>query len=361
MATLAERILKTARKTIPEAELLSKTDLLDKQVVANIGIPILNIAWSGRPDGGLIPGVKMVVGDSRTFKTFFCLLEVKAYLNKYDDAVCVFGDSEFGANQKYWDQAGIDMSRVIHVPLTNVEKMQISMMQILDETKRGEHVIFFIDSISQLPSSKELKDAIDGKDTTDMTRARALNSYWRTVMTQINLKNLIMVWINSYYDELGNQYAEKNIKGGKQGFLSSDAIWFITRSQEKIGDQFAGWSFNINIMKSRFVKEKSKFSLVVLYDGGVDEFSGLLEIARALGYVDMVSNGWYQRTTKGGFSPDEKKYQKSGMDADFWYPLLENPKFCDEVYATFSSADGVSILKPETLARLEEFTDGAKK
>lgn len=356
MATLAERMLKVARKSIPEAEILSKTDLLTKQVVADIGIPILNIAWSGRPDGGLIPGVKMVVGDSRTFKTFFCLLEVNAYLNKYPDAICVFGDSEFGANQKYWDQVGINMDRVIHVPLTNVEKMQIAFMQILNEAKRGEHIIFFVDSISQLPSSKEVNDAIAGKDTTDMTRARALNSFWRTVMTEINMKNLLMVWINSYYDELGNQYAEKNIKGGKQGFLSSDAIWFITRSQEKVKDEFAGWNFNVSIMKSRFVKEKSKFSLTVLYDGGIDQFSGLLDISRMLGYVDMPSNGWYQRTPKGGFGEDEKKYQKSQMDADFWYPLLENPKFCDDVQKMFGNQDGVSILSPDTLERLEAIT-----
>lgn len=356
MASLMERMLKTAKKHSPLAEELGLTKILDKEVIASTGIPLLNIANSGRADGGIIPGAKQLVGDSRTFKTMFGLVDVKAYLDKYEDAICVFLDSEFGANQKYWVAMGIDMSRVVHVPLTNVENMQIVVMQQLDELQRGDHVIFFIDSISQLPSSKEVNDAIKGEDKQDMTRARALNSFWRTVTIQLNLKNLPLVWINSYYDEIGNQYAEPNLKGGKQGFLSADNIWFITRSQVKKDSDLLGWNFNIKIMKGRFVKEQSKFPVTVLYEGGIDKWSGLLEISRALGYVDMPSSGWYQRTTKGGFSKDEKKYQKPQMDGDFWLPLLENPDFCDDIEKMFGVSTG-TVMKPEE----QELIENAQK
>lgn len=356
-SSLMERMLKTAQKHSPDAELLHKTKLLDKEVIASTGIPLLNMAWSGRPDGGIMAGSKMLVGDSRTFKTMFGLVDVKAYLDKYPDAICIFGDSEFGANQKYWDSVGIDMSRVLHVPITSVEQMQIVFMQQLDQVQRGEHVIFFVDSISQLPSTKEVNDAIKGEDKQDLTRARALNSFWRTVTIQLNLKNLLMVWINSYYDDIGNQYAEPNIKGGKQGFLSCDLIWFITRSQVKADKDLLGWSFNIGIMKGRHVKEKAKFPVTVLYDGGIDKWSGLLEVSRALGYVDMPSSGWYQRTAKGGFKADEKKYQKVNMGEDFWLPLLENPQFCDDIHHMFGVSTG-SVMPDDALAKIDEAIKG---
>lgn len=354
-SSLMERMLKTAKKHAPESEVLSKTKLLDKEVIASTGIPLLNIAWSGRPDGGIHSGSKQLVGESRTFKTMFGLVDVKAYLDKYEDAVCIFGDSEFGANQKYWDAMGIDMSRVIHVPITTVEQMQIVFMQMLADTARGEHVIFFIDSISQLPSSKEVNDAIKGDDKQDMTRARALNSFWRTVTIQLNLKNLLMVWINSFYDEIGNEYAEPNLKGGKQGFLSCDLIWFITRSQVKndTTKELLGWNFNIGIMKGRFVKEKSKLPVTVLYNGGIDQWSGLLEIARALGYVDMPTSGWYQRTAKGGFKQEnEKKLRKGDLNGDFWLPLLENPQFCDDIHDMYGVSTG-AVMPADMLERLD--------
>lgn len=356
MASLAERMLKIAQKNSPEAEVLSKTDLLDKKTICSTGIPLLNIAWSGRPDGGIHSGSKQLVGDSRTFKTMFGLIDVKAYLNKYPDAICLFGDSEFGANQKYWDAMGIDMSRVVHIPITSVENMQIVFMQLLDDIKRGDHVIIFIDSISQLPSTKEVNDAIKGEDKQDLTRARALNSFWRTVQIQLNLKNLPLVWINSFYDDISNQYAEPHLKGGKQGFLSCDLIWFITRSQEKKDKDLLGWNFNIKIMKGRQVKEQARLPLTVLYEGGVDKWSGLLEISRVLGYVDMPSSGWYQRTAKGGFSADEKKYQKSQMGEDFWMPLLENPKFCDDVYKAYGVSTG-SVMPDDLQEKINVVAD----
>ncbi|EHT1484491.1 hypothetical protein KXE51_003471 [Salmonella enterica] len=358
-SSLMERMLKTAKKHSPEAEVLSKTTLLDKQVIASTGIPLLNIAWTGRPDGGIHSGSKQLVGDSRTFKTMFGLVDVKAYLDKHEDAICVFGDSEFGANQKYWDAIGIDMNRVVHVPIVSVENMQIVFMQMLNDAQRGEHIIFFIDSISQLPSTKEVNDAIKGEDKQDMTRARALNSFWRTVTVQLNMKNLLMVWINSYYDEIGNEYAEPNLKGGKQGFLSCDLIWFITRRQVKEdGDkEIRGWQFVINIMKGRHVKEKAKFPVTVLYEGGIDKWSGLLEIARALGYVELVSGSWYQRTAKGGFNQEkETKLRKSQLGDDFWYPLLENPQFCDDIHSMY----GISTGPVMPADMLEKFDDVIK-
>lgn len=353
MASLMERMLKTAQKHNPDAEVLDKTTALDAKILAPTPIPAINIAWSGRAEGGLISGIKQLVGDSRTFKTMFGLVDVKAYMDKFEDAICIFGDSEGGANKDYWTSMGIDMSRVLYVPIENVEQTKIQIMQILAETKKGDHVIIFIDSVSQLPSTKEVNDALAGKDTQDMTRARALNSFWRVLTPELKSKELICVWINSYYDEIGNEYAEPNLKGGKQGFLSSNLIWFITRSQVKEDKELLGWNFNIKIMKGRHVKEKAVIPITVLYDGGIDRWSGLLEIARTLGYVDLVSGSWYQRTAKGGFNQDqEPKMRKKQLDEEFWLPLLENPEFCDDIHKLYGMSTG-EVMPKEMVEKLE--------
>lgn len=352
---LMERMLKIAKKLDPEADLLSKTDAIKPDIICSTGIPILDLAWSGRVDGGIISGIKQLVGDSRTFKTMFGLVDVKAYMDKFPDAICIFADSEGGANEHYWTSMGIDMDRVLYLPIENVEQTKIKLTQLLNDAQKGDHIIVFIDSISQLPSTKEVEDAIKGNDTQDMTRARALNSFWRVITPIVKEKKFVVVWINSYYDEIGNQYAEPNIKGGKQGFLSSNQLWFITRSQVKEeGDkEIRGWKFTVGIMKGRFVREKAKFPVTVLYEGGIDRWSGMLEIARFLGYVELVSGSWYQRTAKGGFDQTkEKKLRKGDLGDDFWYPLLENPQFVDDVNSMFGISQG-EIMPADMLEKLD--------
>lgn len=363
--SLMAKLLK-ANKKDENVSVLADTGLLDKNVICSTTVPMIDVAWSGRPDGGIIPGIKMLVGDSRTFKTNFGLLDVKAYLDEFPDACCVFADSEFGANQKYWESFGIDTNRVLHLPVVDVEMMKKRLAQTLTALDPEDKVIVFIDSVSQLPSRKEAEDALTDKEAQDMTRARALNSFWRVITPIVNLHKWPLVWINSYYDSIGDKYAEKNIKGGKQGFLSSDAIWFITRSQEKGSDkELIGWNFNINIMKGRFVREKAKIPVTVLYDQGIYRWSGMLEVCRYLGLIDMPTNGWYCVNEKAGFTEagkkkgELKKRQKKDLDDDFWYAMMEQPNVIDAIAAFYSVSTGTLLSTPETERGMEKISEMA--
>jgi hypothetical protein len=123
-------------------------------------IPAINIALSGKLDGGLTPGLTMWAGPSKHFKTAFSLLMAKSYLDKYPDAALLFYDSEFGTPQSYFDSFGIDSKRVIHTPLTNIEQLKFDVMTQLEGVERSDHLIIIIDSIGNLASKKEVEDAL---------------------------------------------------------------------------------------------------------------------------------------------------------------------------------------------------------
>ena len=59
-------------------------------------VPALNVALSGQLDGGLSTGLTVFAAPSKHFKTAFAMLLSKSYLDKYDDGVVLFYDSEFG-------------------------------------------------------------------------------------------------------------------------------------------------------------------------------------------------------------------------------------------------------------------------
>ena len=141
---------------------------------------------------------------------------------------------------------------------------------------------------------------------------------------------------------------------------SSDNILLITRSVEKKGSDLIGYNFNINIMKSRHSREKAKIPVTVLFNGGLNVWSGLLDMAVASGDVIKPSNGWYQVTNPETGEVEEKKYRATDTNtSEFWTPILKRPHFRKWVEDTFSVSSQKLISdgsKQENSEPNQEFT-----
>tara|TARA_R110000744_G_scaffold379136_2_gene496498 strand:- start:1976 stop:2332 length:357 start_codon:yes stop_codon:yes gene_type:complete len=118
MSSILDKIKNNS--TIKESSILSTSKFFTEKDMIPTDIPMVNVALSGKIDGGLTPGLTMWAGPSKHFKTAFSLLMAKSYLDKYPDAVLLFYDSEFGTPKKYFETFQIDMKRVLHTPLTNI-------------------------------------------------------------------------------------------------------------------------------------------------------------------------------------------------------------------------------------------------
>ncbi|QGZ16133.1 RecA protein [Vibrio phage vB_VchM_Kuja] len=331
-----------ANKKNPLFNVMSQSKYISKEVIAKTSIPLLNACFSGKVDGGIMGGSHQIVGESRTFKTNVGLAAVAAYLDADEENIAIFCDSERGANAKYWNAFNIDMDRVIHMPIRHVEELQHGLLHNLEKVIPDVNkVIIFIDSIAQLPSKKEYEDMVEENGTKDMSRAGALNSFWRCITPVINFRDIPLVWINGFYKEMGNKYAEEIYKGGQQGLLSCDNLWFITRSQIKDDKELVGWNFNISIRKGRFTKEKLVMPLTVMYNGGIYRWSGMLETMILLGFINQ-SGAWYQRTEASGL-PDAKKRQKKDMDDLFFMTLLEQPQVVEALNEYYGVSNGTML------------------
>lgn len=340
--------------TIKDSAILSGSKFFQKKDMIQTSIPIINVALSGRLDGGLTPGLTMWAGPSKHFKTAFSLLMAKSYLDKYEDAALLFYDSEFGTPQSYFETFGIDMDRVLHTPVTDVEQLKFDIMQQLNSVERGEHLMIVIDSIGNLASKKEVEDALDGKSVADMSRAKQMKSLFRMVTPHLSLKDIPMVVVNHTYKEIG-LYPKDIVGGGTGSYYSADNIFILGRQQEKDGTELTGYNFIINVEKSRYVKEKSKIPVSVSFDGGLSKWSGLLDIALESGHVIKPSNGWYQKVDVETGEMDEKKYRIKDTDTkDFWMPILLSKSFNDFVKNKYSLAMGEMIQTDDLDKALEE-------
>ena len=336
--------------TIKDTDILSESKFFTKKDMIPTAIPAINVALSGRLDGGLTPGLTMWAGPSKHFKTAFSLLMAKAYQDKYPDSVVLFYDSEFGTPQNYFTSFGIDTDRVVHTPITDVEQLKFDIMQQLSNIERGERVMIIIDSIGNLASKKEVEDAMDGKSVADMSRAKQIKSLFRMVTPHLTLKDIPMVVVNHTYKEIG-LYPKDIVGGGTGSYYSADNIYILGRQQEKDGADLIGYNFIINVEKSRYVREKARIPVTVRFDGGISKYSGLLDMALESGHVTKPSMGWYAKVDRSTGAIDGKKWRIADTESpEFWDSILADDSFKDWIRKTyqFSSAMGNSELTVDT-------------
>jgi RecA/RadA recombinase len=295
----------------------------------------------------MTPGLTVWAGPSKHFKTAFTLLMAKSYMDKYPDAALLFYDSEFGTPQSYFDSFGIDTSRVMHTPITDIEQIKFDVMQQMNELKRGDKVIIVVDSIGNLASKKEVEDALDGKSVGDMTRAKQLKSFFRMVTPHLTLKDIPMIVVNHIYMEQG-MFPKAIVSGGTGIYYSAQNIYIVGRQQDKDGTDLVGYNFIINVEKSRYVREKSKIPVTVSFDGGISTWSGLLDMATESGHVVKPSNGWYSRVNTTTGEVEEKKFRIKDTDTkEFWLPVLGDPTFQEWIKQNYQIANGAIMSDDE--------------
>lgn len=356
--SLLDKMLKAGSKS--GASVLSESSFFTSTEFTPTNLPILNIAFSGRIDGGMTSGLTILAGESKTFKSALALYCLKSYLDQYNDAVGILYDSEFGITPEYIKSFGIDPSRIIHIPVEHVEQLKFDIVKKLDEIKKGDRVFFLVDSIGQISSKKEVEDAIDEKSVADMTRAKAIRSLLRLVTIQLNTKNVPCIMINHVYQSIGGLYPQTVLPGGTSVTYSANQIFVITKAQEKSSDgDLEGWKFTINTHKSRFVKEKAKMPFTVLYEGGIQRMSGMLDLALVSGDIIKPSNGWYQLVDKETGEMLGGKFRAAAADESLEVVIKRQgfKDFIENKYRLTGSIIGNAVSDEEIAEEYDQIED----
>jgi RecA/RadA recombinase len=324
-STLFDKIKKNS--TIKETASLNKSKIYGHKDMIQTPVPMINVALSGSIKGGLTSGTTVLAGPSKHFKSAFSLIMAAAFQAKYPEGIVLFYDSEFGTPQSYFKNFGVDTERVVHTPISDIEMLKHDIMNQLKELTREDKVLIIVDSIGQLASKKEVDDAIEGKSVADMTRAKAMKSFFRMVTPHLNIKDIPLIVINHTYMEIG-MFPKAIVSGGTGVTYAADNIWILGRQQEKDGTEIQGYHFIINVEKSRFVREKSKIPITVTYEGGVNKWSGLMDIAIKGKYLGKPLAGWYQLMDKDGKFIGDKYRAKDIVDSDkFWEEMFKTTDF----------------------------------
>ena len=337
--SLRDKLIKNS--TIALTSTLEDSKIYSTKDMISTPVPMINVALSGTVDGGITPGLTMLAGPSKHFKTGFALLLAAAFLKKYPEGIILFYDSEFGTPQSYFTTFKIPLDSVVHTPITDIEELKFDIMHQIKTLDRKDQIMIIIDSIGNLASKKEVDDALDGKSVADMSRAKQLKSLFRMVTPHLTLKDMPMIVINHTYKEIG-LYPKDIVGGGTGSYYGSDNIWIIGRQQDKDGTEIQGYHFIINVEKSRYVREKSKIPITINYEGGINKWSGLFDVALEGNFLAKPKNGWYAVVDQETGELKEPNMRAGDIvnNKDFWKKMLSETNLASYIEKKYKFSTG---------------------
>jgi RecA/RadA recombinase len=279
------------------AGLLSEGGVGDIESFVDTGSYIFNALCSGSIYGG-VPSNKItaLAGESGTGKTFFCMGIVQNYLRENPDAGVVYFESEAAVTKQMIDDRGIDGSRMILVPVTTVQEFRTQALQILDKylkqpKEERKPMMFVLDSLGMLSTSKELADSAEGKDTRDMTRAQVVKAIFRILTLKLGKANVPLLVTNHTYDVVGAYVPTKEMGGGSGLKYAASTIIYLSKKKEKDGKDVIGNIVKAKAAKSRLTVENSQVETRLYYDArGLDKYYGLLELGEKYGVFTRKGN-----------------------------------------------------------------------
>ena len=262
------------------------------------GSYIFNALVSGSLFGGLPSNkVTALAGESSTGKTFFALSVVRNFLRDNPTGGVIYFESESAISREMIEERGIDSKRMIMMPVATIEEFRTQACRILDKymkEPKDERVpmLFVLDSLGMLSTSKEMEDIANDKQVRDMTKSQLIKGAFRVLTLKLGQANVPMVVTNHTYDVIGSYVPTKEMGGGTGLKYAASTIIYLSKSKERDSKkEVVGNIIKCEAKKSRLTREGSKVATRLFFDErGLDKYYGLLELGEEYGVFKRSGN-----------------------------------------------------------------------
>ena len=354
----------------PYGALLSESALSIVDEWTDTGSYALNAIVSGSCFKGIQNGrVAVISGPSGCGKTLFAMKIVGNHLKKDSRNIAVVFDSEIAVDKQTALNLGADPTRIHHYPVKSVNEARNQCLKLLTniaEMGLQRRVMVVIDSLGQLVGTKEMQDAEKDKDATDMgLRAKELRSFLRVITWPAAIAKTSVICTNHTYKDPMAMYesAVQNQSGGEGPTYAASLIIQLGFKREKnekdyeheeiiaIAKKVGGITMHALTIKNRFIPQMLTTDLYLNFKTGLDQYSGLFDIAKSFNIFEG-GNKYSIGTTELGFRKDFER------DPAVWdkiiLPVLE--PLINKEFTFHSDTDALAkeVAELEKLSKIEE-------
>jgi len=336
MSTTLKDIFGTVDKLNPDGGMMDESCISTPSDWIDTGSKALNAIISGSLYKGVPVGrITGFAGPSGAGKTLI-INKIMANAQK-KGYISVIWDSEVAVDKDSAKNVGLDLKKTKYYPVETIEECRNQISTFLDNIIAANDpklkFIVSIDSLGNLASSKEIEDARKGKDAADVgQRAKATKSMMRAITYKAAKAGVPILFSNHIYEGMEMFPSMiKNQAGGKGPiYLASVLVQLATRNEKvsenpdeesiAISNNVSGVTMSAMTVKNRIVPPFLKTELYLNFKSGLDENTGLFDIALSLGVIEQSGKTYQYQGESVGYRKNLEK------DGEFWkkvYPILE--------------------------------------
>ena len=262
------------------------------------GSYIFNALVSGSLFGGLPSNkVTALAGESSTGKTFFALSVVRNFLASNPTGGVIYFETESAISREMIESRGIDSSRMVLFPVATIEEFRTQACRIVDKYMKEpkderQPMMFVLDSLGMLSTTKEMEDVANDKQVRDMTKSQLIKGAFRVLTLKLGQAQVPMIVTNHTYDVIGSYVPTKEMGGGTGLKYAASTIIYLSKSKERDSKkEVVGNIIKCEAKKSRLTVEGSKVATRLFFDErGLDKYYGLLELGIEYGVFGKNGN-----------------------------------------------------------------------
>lgn len=296
------------------------------------GSSILDVAISNRKYGGIPVGkITEITGLEGSGKSLLAA-HILANTQK-KGGLSVFIDTENAVPPEFFQAVGIDLKKMLYVPMDTVEDIFDIIESIVEKVRSSDKtklVTIVVDSVAGASTKQEMEADFD-KDGYATAKAIIISKAMRKITNYIGRERICLVFTNQLRTKMGVSFGDPwTTSGGKAiGFHSSVRIRLkntgnIT-AKTNGKDQIIGVQTKAHIFKNRLGPPQRVCDYEVFFASGIDDYSSWLGVMKDYGLVTQ-SGAWYAYINK--LTGEELKFQAK----QFKNMLTEDPELNNAIY-----------------------------
>ncbi len=326
------------------------TDLTD---FVSMGSAIGDLAISNRPHGGLAVGrLTELTGLEHSGKSLIAA-HVLANTQKAG-GVAVLIDTENAVNEEFFRAVGLDMQKLVYLPLTTVEEIFAAIEKIIESVRKSTKdrlVTIVVDSVAGASTEAEMASDY-GKDGYATGKAIIISKALRKITNMIGKQRVMLIFTNQLRQKLnavafGDQFTTS---GGKSvAFHSSTRLRLSQVSKLKnTAGEIIGVTVKMQVVKNRLGPPYRVAEFNVYFDRGIDDIGSWMKVMKDKNIVSGTTSVTYKAISGEEFKFVPKKF-KSFLDE---HPDLQEEiylRICDAVIMSYKSGENIEVITDESI------------
>ena len=318
-----------------DGEETTPTDL-DEWV--STGSPMLDLAISNRPNGGLPVGrITEITGLEGSGKSLLAAHSIADTQKK--GGLGVYIDTENAMNQEFLEAIGVDVNKMLYVPLETVEDIFEAIDSIIESVRSSDKkklVTIVVDSVAGASTKVEISADYDQAGYATQ-KAIIISKAMRKVTNLIGRERISLIFTNQLRTRLGVSFGDPwTTSGGKAiAFHSSCRLRLKQMGQlkSKVGgvDQVVGIKTRAQVIKNRMGPPLRSVDYDIYFDSGIDNYGSWLQMMKSYKLVNQ-SGAWYTYVDKE--TGEEMKFQAKNFE-DI---LMDRPEIKESIYQQICDA-----------------------